>query len=164
MNIDELAAAGGVNRRTVRYYIQRGLLAAPFGVGRGKHYGPEHLRRLIEVRTLQENGASLDQIRSHYPVLMRRSESRPRISASANYRAVNEASADPRALADPHVLAPPLANAQAWLHLAIAEGVELHVQLDRLSELNIDVVIFLAKTQLTTMVNTTSTPSSNCNP
>ena len=44
--IAELAALGGVTRRTVRYYVQQGLLPAPLGVGRGRHYGPEHLARL----------------------------------------------------------------------------------------------------------------------
>ena len=36
-NIDELADLGGVSRRTVRYYVQEGLLPAPLGVGRGRH-------------------------------------------------------------------------------------------------------------------------------
>ena len=46
--IDEIAHLGGVSRRTVRYYVQQGLIPAPLGVGRGKHYGPEHLARLQE--------------------------------------------------------------------------------------------------------------------
>ena len=46
---------GGVSRRTVRYYIQRGLLAAPTGVGRGRHYTQGHLDTLIRIRELQES-------------------------------------------------------------------------------------------------------------
>ena len=63
-NIDELADLGGVSRRTVRYYVQEGLLPAPFGVGRGRHYGQAHLDRLLEVKAQQEAGLSLDDIRS----------------------------------------------------------------------------------------------------
>ena len=53
----------GVSRRTVRFYVQEGLLPAPLGVGRGRHYGPEHLARLLEVKALQERGRSLAEIR-----------------------------------------------------------------------------------------------------
>lgn len=61
--IDELAELGGVTRRTVRYYVQEGLLPAPRGVGRGRHYGPEHLDRLLQVKSMQERGESLEAIR-----------------------------------------------------------------------------------------------------
>ena len=62
--IEELAELGGVSRRTVRYYVQEGLLPAPHGVGRGRHYGPEHLDRLLLVKAKQERGESLEEIRS----------------------------------------------------------------------------------------------------
>ena len=61
--IGDLADLGGVSRRTVRYYVQEGLLPAPLGVGRGNHYGREHLDRLLQVKALQEAGRSLDEIR-----------------------------------------------------------------------------------------------------
>lgn len=62
-SIDELADLGGVTRRTVRYYVQEGLLPAPLGVGRGRHYGREHLDRLLLVKALQESGLSLVSVR-----------------------------------------------------------------------------------------------------
>jgi DNA-binding transcriptional MerR regulator len=62
-NLDELAGLAGVTRRTVRFYIQEGLVPAPLGVGRGSHYDRTHLERLLEVRSLQESGRSLDDIR-----------------------------------------------------------------------------------------------------
>lgn len=68
--VGDLAELGGVSRRTVRYYVQEGLLPAPHGVGRGNHYGPEHLERLLKVKTLQEGGRTLEEIRhtlSHRP-------------------------------------------------------------------------------------------------
>lgn len=72
-SIAELAEAGGGTRRTVRYYIQEGLLPAPLGVGRGRHYTDEHLERLVEVKALQERGHTLEEIRCP----ARRLESRP---------------------------------------------------------------------------------------
>ena len=60
--IEELADRAGVSRRTVRYYVQRGLLPAPTGVGRGKHYTEAHLARLVRVRELQEQGVALAEI------------------------------------------------------------------------------------------------------
>ena len=60
--IADLAASGGVSRRTVRYYVRRGLLPAPTGIGRGNHYTQEHLDCLIQIRTWQEEGVSLADI------------------------------------------------------------------------------------------------------
>jgi DNA-binding transcriptional MerR regulator len=62
-NLAELADAAGVSGRTVRYYIQEGLLIPPGGVGRGKHYGAEHLERLRRILDLQRAGHSLLAIR-----------------------------------------------------------------------------------------------------
>jgi DNA-binding transcriptional MerR regulator len=61
--IGELADLGGVSRRTVRYYVQEELLPDPYGVGRGNHYGPEHLNQLLKVKSLQEAGRTLEEIR-----------------------------------------------------------------------------------------------------
>jgi DNA-binding transcriptional MerR regulator len=63
LGVAELAHLGGVSRRTVRFYVQEGLLPPPLGVGRGRHYRPEHLKRLLEVKALQEQGRSLSEIR-----------------------------------------------------------------------------------------------------
>lgn len=101
--LDELAELGGVSRRTVRYYIQEDLLPAPYGVGRGPHYGPEHLDALRRVRALQEAGRSLDEIR------------RPATGREPR-----------RFLAAP--TSPPAVV--AWRRIALAPGVELHVSGD----------------------------------
>ena len=61
--IGDLARLGGVTRRTVRYYVQEGLIPPPLGVGRGNHYGAEHLEQIIRVKTMQEAGRTLDEIR-----------------------------------------------------------------------------------------------------
>jgi DNA-binding transcriptional MerR regulator len=61
--VGDLARLGGVSRRTVRYYVQEGLIPPPFGVGRGNHYGAEHLQQILRVKAMQEAGKTLDEIR-----------------------------------------------------------------------------------------------------
>lgn len=60
--LDELAERAGVSPRTVRYYVQRGLLPAPQFRGRDTAYGPEHLIRLKAIRALQKRFLPLDSI------------------------------------------------------------------------------------------------------
>ncbi|MEZ4298305.1 MAG: MerR family transcriptional regulator [Polyangiaceae bacterium] len=60
--LEELAALAGVSARTVRYYVQRGLLPAPEFRGKDTAYGREHLLRLHAVKRLQEAHLALDEI------------------------------------------------------------------------------------------------------
>jgi DNA-binding transcriptional MerR regulator len=60
----ELAEAGGITKRNLRAYRQRGLLDAPRMHGRKGYYGPEHLAQLRTVRALLSRGLSLCEIRS----------------------------------------------------------------------------------------------------
>ena len=101
--IGELADLGGVSRRTVRYYVQEGLLSAPLGVGRGRHYGPEHLEQLLKVKALQEQGRTLDEIRR---------ELRPSSPPAARRATAGDDPDLPRT---------------AWRRLVVAPGVELHI-------------------------------------
>ncbi|MEI7844098.1 MAG: helix-turn-helix domain-containing protein [Gallionellaceae bacterium] len=61
--IDELAALAEIPRRTVRYYIQQGLVAAPIGEKRAAYYTDSHLQQLLTIRKWQQSGLSLDRIR-----------------------------------------------------------------------------------------------------
>lgn len=61
-SISELAALGDVSPRTVRYYVQLGVLPPPAGRGLGGKYGPQHLERLLRVRELQREGVRLEQM------------------------------------------------------------------------------------------------------
>jgi DNA-binding transcriptional MerR regulator len=99
--IDDLAGLGGVTRRTVRYYVQEGLLPPPLGVGRGPHYDRTHLDRLLLVRRLQEDGKTLDEI-----------------------RAVLAGSPATSATPAPGVPAP---ARSLWRRVVLAPGVELHI-------------------------------------
>jgi DNA-binding transcriptional MerR regulator len=113
--IEELAARGGVTRRTVRYYVQQGLLPAPLGVGRGRHYGPRHLERLLAVKALQESGLSLDEVRRE-------------LERRAGRRAAGAAAA--MELAHGAVPATPVTST-AWRRIELVPGVEMHVRSDR---------------------------------
>ena len=50
-------------RRTVRYYIQEGLVDRPAGAKRGAYYTRRHLDQLMTIRTWQRAGLSLERIR-----------------------------------------------------------------------------------------------------
>lgn len=60
--LSEVAKQAGVSPRTVRYYIQRGLLPAPRFRGADTAYDDEHLERLVAIRRLQEAYWPLDAI------------------------------------------------------------------------------------------------------
>jgi DNA-binding transcriptional MerR regulator len=61
--LGDLSQLVGLPRRTVRYYIQVGLVDRPQGAGRGAHYDNRHLNQLVEIRKWQDAGLSLERIR-----------------------------------------------------------------------------------------------------
>jgi DNA-binding transcriptional MerR regulator len=103
--VEELAERAGVSRRTVRYYVQRGLLPAPLGLGRGNHYSEQHLATLVRVRELQEAGVPLEGIAAR----------------------LQGAPAEPPA-------APAGPPQSTWTRVELGTDVELHVRGRRLSE------------------------------
>ena len=62
LGIDDLCRLTGLTRRTVRFYIQKGLLEKPFGEKKGAWYSQEHLERLVRIRQLSASGLSLDAV------------------------------------------------------------------------------------------------------
>jgi len=144
--IAELAERGGVTRRTVRYYVQRGLLPTPLGTGRGPHYTPAHLERLILIRQLQESGVPLVEIAARLngtlPTLvsapggpLERSTS---LRASSPHvlpegrAALNEAALRRRRRGERGPLnwaaLPTQSQGGTWIRFVLADGVELHVR------------------------------------
>jgi DNA-binding transcriptional MerR regulator len=63
LTLDQLAAAAGLPVRTVRYYIQLGLVDRPVGEKRAAYYTPAHLEQLLTVQKWREGGLSLESIR-----------------------------------------------------------------------------------------------------
>lgn len=109
---DELADLAGVSRRTVRYYVQRGLLPAPAGLGRGKHYSKAHLARLIRIRELQAGGIPLEEIADRL---------------------------DGREPAPPAPVERPTQS--MWTRVEIADGVELNLRGRRLTQQQLSTLI-----------------------
>lgn len=62
MDLADLCARTGVTVRTVRYYVQQGLLPSP-GTGPHARYQQEHLDRLRLIRQLQKAHLPLVEIR-----------------------------------------------------------------------------------------------------
>ena len=104
MGIGDLADSAGLSRRAIRFYVQQGLIPAPLGRGRGRHYDATHLDRLRRIAQLQSAGHSLDAIR--------------RILAGQE--------APPPPSAAPRRVAGPSLSAELWTRLHLIEGVELH--------------------------------------
>ena len=61
-SIDELSGISGFSIRTIRFYIQEGVLEPPPGRGRGGFYFDSHLQRLREIKALQDQGLKLASI------------------------------------------------------------------------------------------------------
>ena len=99
-SLAEIAALVELPERTVRYYIQLGLVDRPDGETRAARYGERHLGQLLEIRKWQQAGLSLERIA--------------------------ELLADPSAKGPP----PRRRGAgtvEVWSHLVIDEGVELTI-------------------------------------
>jgi DNA-binding transcriptional MerR regulator len=119
--VGDLAELGGVTRRTVRFYVQEGLIPPPLGRGRGRHYTRTHLERLLEVRALQERGLALDEIRARL---------RPDTGAPLLEDVVAERSEPASSSEDSDEPALGAEARSAWTRVRIAPGLELHVSSD----------------------------------
>jgi len=101
-SLNELCQLTGLSRRTVRYYIQEGLVQRPIGQKRGAYYTDDHLKQLQQLQKWQSAGYSLDRIRE----LM-----------------IQEASPTDTLL----LLQPKLGDVSVWSHIHISQGIELHI-------------------------------------
>lgn len=63
-NIEALAEVTGSTRRSIRYYVQRGLLPPPLGGGRGSYYTGEHKEKLLLIKKLTEQGMPLMHVKA----------------------------------------------------------------------------------------------------
>jgi DNA-binding transcriptional MerR regulator len=147
--LTELAERAGVTPRTVRYYIQQGLLTPPIARGPGAHYDQGHLDRLNLIKRLQREHLPLAEIRKQFRALddrtvheLARSTPREARSSALGYvRSVLEGKRPHAALAasapPPAVLAvaaaerhpaPKPAERSQWERITLAPDVELHVR------------------------------------
>lgn len=68
-DLTELCDAAGVTPRTVRYYVQQGLLPAPGARGPGARYDAGHRDRLRLIKRLQREHLPLAEIRARLAAL-----------------------------------------------------------------------------------------------
>jgi DNA-binding transcriptional MerR regulator len=139
MDLNELCERTGVTPRTVRYYIQQGLLPSPGQSGPGAKYDRGHLSRLLLIRRLQQDHLPLAEIRKRLVHLDDASveslvEQPTASSPAADYVA--------QVLGRPSVTAPAPLGAEkstnstssqqgqrsTWERIVISDDVELHVR------------------------------------
>jgi DNA-binding transcriptional MerR regulator len=125
MKLDELAERAGVSPRTVRYYIQRGVLPAPDFQGPHTTYDERHLFALRAIKRLQEAYWPLDAIAS---ALAGKSEGELR---ALSHGPLPELPSAPTKTAKPTAEAPshpkPVASVRGE-RITLAPGVELWVE------------------------------------
>jgi len=99
--LDEIASLAELPRRTVRYYIQTGLVDRPQGLGKGAFYTQHHVEQLVLVRKWQLAGLSLDKIGD----VLKQQASGPLPPTPRRAGTV-----------------------EVWSHLVVAEGVEVNLE------------------------------------
>ena len=145
LSIGELAGQSGVTRRTIRYYVEIGLLPPPSGAGKAAVYGEDHLDRLSLIKKLQSMRLSLEEIRDE---LAGRTRSPEPDSSAAMLLPLEPLSPGPMAstaseyIASLRELGPVYKqrgmsderertgayDAESWVRVAITPDVELHVR------------------------------------
>jgi len=100
-SLNEIAALAELPRRTVRYYIQTGLVDRPQGIGKGASYTQQHVEQLLLVRKWQLAGLSLERIGE----VLKQQASGPLPPAPRRTGTV-----------------------EVWSHLVVADGVEITLE------------------------------------
>jgi DNA-binding transcriptional MerR regulator len=100
-SLDELCVLVELPKRSVRFYIQKGLVERPIGETRSAYYTTQHLEQLLTIRKWQQAGISLERI--------------------------SELLRDPQQDRPPPKRRGP-GSVEVWSHLVIADGVELHIE------------------------------------
>lgn len=93
MTISQLAKSGGVGVETVRYYQRRGLLPDPrpqkSRTSGTRHYGEDEARRLRFIRSAQNAGFTLEEIRELLDLDSKGDRARARKMATARIEALD---------------------------------------------------------------------------
>jgi len=173
--IDDLSELTGHSRRTIRYYIQEGLVDSPAGRGKGGFYFEKHLSQLRLIKNLQEKGMSLSSISKY---MEQGKEDKEKLNnKSANYKMSDEAFPGARQRSDmmkmkmdkdsikeafynenkklnyktlhfldPYAL-PPRSKREVWVKHEIAPGLEINIKrdLEKKQKRKIDDIIRVAR-------------------
>ena len=99
-SLDELCTLVELPKRTVRYYIQLGLVDRPVGETRAAHYSSRQLEQLLTIRKWSQAGVSLERIRELLSGEAPPVPARPRASGTV----------------------------EVWSHLVVADGIEITLE------------------------------------
>jgi DNA-binding transcriptional MerR regulator len=100
-SLEELCTLANLPRRTVRYYIQLGLVDRPEGETRAARYRQKHLEQLLLVKRWTQEGVSLERIRE-----LQEAERQPQLP----------------------LLERRPGSVEVWTHLLLDQGIELKVE------------------------------------
>ncbi len=81
LTIADLCSMTGLTRRTIRYYVQRGLVDKPHGTKKGAWYTEHHVGQLRAIKDLQDKNLSLDDIGRRVRATQAEAPARMRMSA-----------------------------------------------------------------------------------
>jgi DNA-binding transcriptional MerR regulator len=124
LDLTELADRAGVSIRTVRYYIQQGLLPKPEARGPGAHYKEEHLDRLLLIKRLQREHLPLAEIRR---VLESTGGEAPAPRTARDY--IRSVLGEPAAqYSAPAIEDPAISTRSQWERVTLAPDIELHIR------------------------------------
>jgi DNA-binding transcriptional MerR regulator len=132
-SIEELERLTGVRARTIHYWAHEGLFEGP-GAGRGARYTDEHLARLFVIQKLRTEGRPLTEIRTALRRLPR--QALDAWVAQAKAEPPKETPKAKQLIAswlqerrgpETRIEAGRVGPTQ-WQRLALAPGVELHVE------------------------------------
>lgn len=108
--LDEVCALVEMNKRKVRFYMQKGLVSRPEGTGKGSFYTHQHLEQILAIRKWKAAGLSLERIQE---------------LVGDEHQSAETG----RPLPPPRPKKP--GSVEVWSHLHIADGVELHIEPQR---------------------------------
>lgn len=132
--VGELSKKAGVTKRTVHYYVNRGLIPPPEGSGQNSYYTDNHLTRILLIKRLQEKFLPLEKIRS--------------IITGLDYNGIVEMleynkDASFEDAADSNAQAPQgLPPGDTYIKAELVPGIELHCSVD-ISGMNADKIASL---------------------
>lgn len=100
-SINELCTLTDLSLRTVRYYVQQGLVDHPIGERKNARYGRQHVEQLLTIKKWQAAGLSLERIKE---LLTKQDDTdippRPKRSGMV----------------------------EVWSHLHVADGIEIQIE------------------------------------
>lgn len=109
--LDELCALVEMNKRKVRYYIQKGLVDRPIGLAKGAFYTHRHVEQLLAIRKWKDAGLSLERIQELLGGELQEEGAPGRVVPPPRPKKVGAI--------------------EVWSHLHIADGIEVQIEPQR---------------------------------